>query len=189
MDSIFGNDWEKEFELVWNRTFNEVQTSKSLPTAKTKRWIEIEKIVEQALRELRQELGKTWLPNSIFGTRLHTKVADLVRGKNYSVFVEKPLKKFPHLSITIINMKVKDYLANNNLAWLENNLKRDQLIKSVGDLKPDLVIRGPATTIWDLTSRERTEHVAKTMLYAHILSSNNQLTRIAETYWSKFRGK
>jgi len=68
-------------------------------------------------------------------------------------------------------VKVKDYLANNNLAWLENNLKRDQLTKSVGDLKPDLVIRGPATTIWDLTSRERTEHVAKTMLYAHILSS------------------
>ena len=186
MDSIFGNDWEKEFELAWNRTFNEVQTSnKSLPTTKT-RQIEIEKIVEQALRELRQELGKTWLPNSNFGTRLHTKVADLVRGK-YSVFVEKPIRNIiPHISITTI---VKDYLANNSLAWLENNLKKDLLVKSVGDLKPDLVIRGPATTIWDLTSRERTEHVAKTMLYAHILSSNNQLTRIAETYWSKFRSK
>jgi len=42
-------------------------------------------------------------------------------------------------------------------------------------------------TIWDLTSREREEHVAKTVLYANLLTGDNELARVGETYWLQFR--
>jgi hypothetical protein len=55
----------------------------------------------------------------------------------------------------------------------------------IGDLKPDLVIATPdqRMIIWDLTSREREEHLAKTLLYTLLLTPDNHLAHVGETYW------
>jgi hypothetical protein len=68
----------------------------------------------------------------------------------------------------------------------KNHLARSVGLKTlIGDLKPDLVIQGPGgvSVVWDLTSRENPDHVAKTMFYAFILSQPGRLTRIGETHW------
>jgi hypothetical protein len=44
--------------------------------------------------------------------------------------------------------------------------------------------RWPLTLVWDLTSKGRVEHVAKTTLYAEILAKDGVWTRVMETYWS-----
>ncbi len=132
------------------------------------------------------------MPNRHFGTRLHASVrnniAAIASPAGWVIAAEQPLRTHAHLPHDVANLSLGQYLAGPaaHLYWLERDLKRVMDMKTlVGDLRPDLVIQGPdrVTTIWDLTSRERTEHVAKTILYANILVRSGQLMRIGETYW------
>lgn len=185
---------DEEFERAWNRCFMRDSLLPNVPAARPQGSypFKIEDLVREAIRELRQELGKTWLANRLFGTRLHSvvrrKLETITSPAGWAIAAEQPLRAFIHLPADVVNASLEQYLAGPaaHLSWLENDLKRIMNMKiCVGDLRPDLVIQGPdrVTTIWDLTSRERTEHVAKTILYANILARPNQLIRIGETYW------
>jgi hypothetical protein len=190
---------DEEFERAWDRLFMRDLPLPDIPAAVPQGTypFKIEDVVRQSIRELRLELGKTWLPYRLFGTRLHAivrrNIAAITSPTGWTIAAEQPLRTFAHLPANVINMTLEQYLAGpaTHLAWLEKDLRRVMHMKmSVGDLRPDLVIQGPdrVTTIWDLTSRERTEHVAKTILYANLLARSNQLTRIGETYWLQRSG-
>jgi len=153
--------------------------------------VKLEAIVQQAVAELRKELGRAWLPNSIFGTRLHAKVRELMNAakwpSGWNIFVEEPIKMFAKLPAPLLNRTVGAYLDEQGPpAHLKPSLSRvlDRNGR-IGDLKPDLVITAPdgRMIVWDLTSREREEHVAKTLLYTILLTPDNHLTHVGETYW------
>ena len=153
--------------------------------------IDIEEIVSRSIDKLRGELGRNWLSASAFGTRLHAKVAKEMRGSvlaGWKFIAERPLRGFANISSREANMTVRDYLAERpDLSGLTEYLPSKILSSKVGDIRPDLVIKGPhEIIIWDLTSQSNAKHLAKTMLYAHILSEENTLIRIGETYWKKF---
>ncbi|WP_189447564.1 hypothetical protein [Streptomyces abikoensis] len=54
-----------------------------------------------------------------------------------------------------------------------------------GDLRPDLVVRGPGQlVVWDLTRYcTDSKHLAKTMLYEAVLNTDGKNAAIAETYY------
>jgi hypothetical protein len=185
---------DEEFERAWDRLFARDPPLPDIPAAVPRGSypFKIEDIVRQSIMELRQELGKTWLPNRLFGSRLHaivrSNIAAISSPAGWVIAAEQLLRTNPRLPNNVANISLEQYLAGPaaHLYWLKKNLKRVMNMKTlVGDLRPDLVIQGPdrVSTIWDLTSRERTEHVAKTILYANILARSNQLIRIGETYW------
>jgi hypothetical protein len=103
---------------------------------------------------------------------------------------EQPLRGIAGIPAGLLDVSVGDYLGGNgqHLSWLRPHLSA-LLESKIGDIKPDLFIRAPdgVVTIWDLTSREREEHVAKTVLYANLLTGDNELARVGETYWLQFR--
>ena len=193
---IFGEGWEREFEIAWRNMFEKDQsTSRSrVIHARTAYPVELEHVVASAIRDLRNELGKTWLPASHFGTRLHAKVAAHIRALPNSagwwIAAEMPLRQYPGMRADLLRKRVKTFFAEEgfHIDWLKRSLPASVLNSSIGDIRPDLVVRGPdgVTTVWDLTSREREQHIAKTTLYAHLLARDNCLTRIGETYWIKF---
>lgn len=185
---------DEEFERAWNRWLMRDPPLPSVPIATpTAAYpFKLEDVVRESIRELRQELGKKWLPNRIFGTRLHaivrSKIDAIAPAAGWMIAAEQPLRTFVHMPSDLVNLSLDQYLmgSGGHLYWLKDDLKRTMKLSTlIGDLKPDLVIRGPdlVLTIWDLTSRERTEHLAKTILYANLLAGENQLTRIGETYW------
>lgn len=64
--------------------------------------------------------------------------------------------------------------------------------RRVGNMLPDLIVELPdgSIIIWDLTSKTAEEHLAKTMLYAHLASvaAGGRLIRIGERYWKQYKG-
>lgn len=154
---------------------------------------DIEATMEQGAADLRTELGKKWLEPWLYGTRLHKKVADIFRSmkmpKGWQAVIEKPLNEFVKmgaLDAKTARMKVKDFLKAS--PWgktFGDALPENLLNKTIGQLEPDLVLITPDGNliVWDLTPRSETEHLAKTMLYAHILGGNNRITQIGESYY------
>lgn len=103
------------------------------------------------------------------------------------VFVEQPIRMFARLSASLLNQSVGAYLDERGAAahpkpYLSSALDRSRLI---GNLRPDLVIAASdgRMIVWDLTSQQRDEHVAKTLLYILLLTPDNCLTHLGETYW------
>jgi hypothetical protein len=189
-----GSNWEQDFEREWNRLFQADQRLPNMPSrAPTSYPFKLEDVVREAMADLRKELGKGWLPNSIFGTRLHAalrhRLEKVTSPGGWWIAVEQPFGATGMLPPELLSLTVRQYLdgAGGHLEWLRPQLSR-QLNSKIGDIKPDLMMRGPdgVTTLWDLTSREHREHVAKTILYANLISRDNHLTRIGETYWLKF---
>ena len=82
---------------------------------------------------------------------------------------------------------MREFLQAGDLSRLLESLPKGMLDKTVDNLKPDLLLRSPdgSLMLWDLTSREAAEHLAKTQLYAQILTKDGQLVRIGETYWDE----
>ncbi len=185
---------DEDFERAWDRLFSRDPPTPGMPAAisRTTSRFKLEDIVRKSIKELRAELGKSWVPNRIFGTRLHAIVARNIEAvaspKGWVIHAEQPLRTFAHLPRSVVDISLADYLAGpgGHLAWLQDELTRVmQMGAPVGNLQPDLVIQTPdrVATIWDLTSRQRAEHLAKTVLYANVLALPNQLVRIGETYW------
>jgi hypothetical protein len=154
---------------------------------------DIESTMAQGAVDLRKDLGKKWLPPWLYGTKLHKKVADIFRNmklpKGWTAIIEKPLTEFVKAGILdskIASMKVKDYLKGTIFKkTLIDSLPEGLANKTIGQLEPDLVLISPdgKLIVWDLTPRSETEHLAKTMLYAHILSGGNRPVQIGESYY------
>jgi hypothetical protein len=190
-----GPGWEADFEREWNRVFQADSQDTRIPRqTRTSYPFKLEDIVRTAIVELRRELGRTWLSNRLYGTRLHAAVRRQLENvkapAGWQIEADQPLRAIGGLSSQLLRLSVREYLdgAGQHLGWLRPQLSA-LLDSKIGDIKPDLFIRGPdrVVTIWDLTSREQQEHVAKTILYANLLTADNQLARIGETYWLNFR--
>lgn len=190
---------DEDFERAWDRLFTRDPQLPSVPAAapRADSSFKLEDIVRASIKELRDELGKSWLPNRVFGTRLHASVAKNIEAaaspKGWVIRAEQPLRTFDHLPRRILGMSLANYVAGPgaHLAWLKDELARVMKMDApIGNLQPDLVIQTPdrVATIWDLTSRQRVEHVAKTVLYANVLARPNRLVRIGETYWLRRGG-
>lgn len=194
--SILGKNFDREFDQAWGRMFERDNRDSRAPAhaAHTAFPLQLEQVVRAAIRDLRKELGRAWLPNSNFGTRLHAKVAEHIRSLSnpagWWIAAEMPLRQYGTIPHALLAKSLDSFLSGEgrHLDWIRNDLPAKTLTEQIGNIKPDLVIRGPdqVTTVWDLTSRERQEHVAKTILYANLLAQDNHLTRIGETYWLKF---
>jgi hypothetical protein len=190
-----GPGWEGEFDREWDRIFKPDSPDARIPRQKRTAYpFKLEDIVRKAMVDLRKELGKAWLPNRLYGTRLHAAVhrrlAMVTPASGWEIHAEEPLHAIGGLSPRLLRLSVRSFLdvEGQRLDWLRPHVS-GQLDSRIGDIKPDLFIRAPdgAVTIWDLTSREQQEHLAKTVLYANLLTSDNQLAHIGETYWLKFR--
>ena len=188
-----GAGWEDDFEREWNRAFKPDPPLAEIPSQRrASSPFKLENVVRTAIADLRKELGKAWLPNNIYGTRLHAafrrRMERITVPGGWSIHVEQPLRALGTLPPDILDLTVGQYLdgPGSHLKWLRTRLT-GQLHSLIGDIKPDLLVRDRdgVTVIWDLTSREREEHVAKTIFYANLLSHDNRLTRIGETCWLK----
>src|SRR5690606_4398751 len=138
----------------------------------------LEAIVDRAIAELRKELGRTWLPNRVFGVRLHARVHQLMEAARWPpgwlIFAEQPPRAFARLPAGLEDLKVSEYLNRPGPAADY----KDQLLRIlkpsglIGDARPDLVILAPdgRLVVWDLTSTEREDHLAKTIFYSILLT-------------------
>lgn len=156
---------------------------------------ELEDIVAVAIGNVRARLGGQWLPARNFGTRLHDEVEAIIRQRygntaGWTIAAEQRIDDFAHVPQRVKDMTIREFVRQApELAVYEDELGRifRSLDSRVGDKVPDLVIRGQNQTIvWDLTARSTTEHLAKTLFYAHVLREGGQLVHIGETYWRHF---
>ena len=192
---LLASGWEVDFDREWSRLFRTDSPNSKIPRQKRASYpFKLEDVVRLAIGDLRKELGKAWLPNRIYGTRLHAAVRRrlemVVAPAGWQIHSERPLRAIGRVSPALLQVTVGSYLAGagKHLSPLRPQLS-SLLSTKIGDIKPDLLIQGPdgVITIWDLTSREEQEHLAKTILYANLLTHDNQLAYIGETYWLKFR--
>jgi hypothetical protein len=131
------------------------------------------------------------LPPAEYGTALHDVVAEVIRRRfgspaGWSIYAEQSLSTFADLPTAVLCTTVEQYLAARPaLRFLRDAIPRRLLPILIGNLRPDLVIRGPGGTllVWDTTSVAAVDHVAKTTLYAQILSEGRIPFRISETWY------
>ncbi len=154
--------------------------------------IDLQTSIRQALLNLRAS-GRRAAGNASFGTMLHAELARVLRAAGFPAdtiaHVEVRLSAFNTLPANILQETVDQWLQNEGraFAWLRGSLPGSVLNSLVGDIKPDLEISIAGNNIaFDLTSRERESHLAKTMLYAAILAREGQMTRVQEYYWVRW---
>jgi hypothetical protein len=154
--------------------------------------IDLQTSIRQALLNLRAS-GRRAAGNAAFGTMLHAELARVLRAAGFPVdaiaHVEVRLSAFNTLPANILQETVEQWLQNEGRAydWMRGSLPGSVLNSLIGDIKPDLEISiGGNNIAFDLTSRERESHLAKTMLYAAILAREGQMTRVQEYYWVRW---
>lgn len=154
---------------------------------------ELEITVAKAIEAVRRRLGKQWLSNKVYGTVLHEELEavlkrDWVDSPLVKVSVERPLAQFPQVSAETAAMTIKAWLAANpGYGIKEASLRaifRDINTQTIGKLKPDLILETDGLrVVWDLTSINAQNHLAKTLFYAAVLDDGTGITRVAESYW------
>ena len=154
--------------------------------------IDLQTSIRQALLNLRAS-GRRAAGNAAFGTMLHAELARVLRAAGFPAdaiaHVEVRLSAFNTLAANILQETVEQWLQNEGRAydWLRGSLPGPVLNSLIADIKPDLEISiGGNNIAFDLTSRERESHLAKTMLYAAILAREGQMTRVQEYYWVRW---
>ena len=160
-------------------------------------YVQLEQLVIDGFAEVRKKLGKQWLNNREYGTALHSALEDLLTkhfgmAAKLDIAVERRLGDFAHIPASVKKMTIKQFIdANPHFGLDEAALKRvfrDIETQTIERLKPDLVIESDVLrVVWDLTARNNTEHLAKTMFYTAVLDDGKKLTQIAETYWRHFK--
>ncbi|MDB5812205.1 MAG: hypothetical protein JWN94_4327 [Betaproteobacteria bacterium] len=154
--------------------------------------IDLQTAIRQALANL-QASGRRSSTMAGLGTMLHAELARVLRTTGFPAgampHVELTLSAFNMLSPTVLQRTVDQWFQNEGQAygWLRSSIPRSVLDSLVGDIKPDFEISvGGNNIAFDLTSRERGAHLAKTMLYAAILAREGQMTRVQEYYWVRW---
>jgi hypothetical protein len=150
----------------------------------------VQAAVDQGIRDVRTILGKRWARRPEFGTRLHAAVKARLQGlrlpRGWRSQADQPLRNFPGADPRVMRLTVRQWFAENpHLEGLRDSLPPKILNQVIGDMRADLLVRGPQgqTAIWDLTSISQQEHLAKTMLYGHLMAPEGAMIRFAETYW------
>jgi len=154
---------------------------------------DIQASIRQALANLRTS-GRRAAGNAAFGTMLHAELARVLRAAgfpaNVIAHVELRMGAFNTLPPAVLQETVAQWFQNEGraYAWLQGSMPSSVLNSLIADIKPDLEISiGGNNIAFDLTSRERESHLAKTMLYAAILAREGQMTRVQEYYWVRYR--
>ncbi len=159
--------------------------------------IDIQTAIRQALDNLRASARRP-AGNAAFGTMLHAELARMLRAQGFPVgaipHIELTLQAFNTLSPTVLQRTVDQWFQNEGQAyqWLRPSIPASVLNSRVADIRPDFEISiGGNNIAFDLTSRERESHLAKTMLYAALLAREGRMTRVQEYYWVRWswRGK
>ena len=165
--------------------------------------INLESIVNCAARQL-SDKDRARLAASLDETQDRTEIGNrldglvtqelrkLAPGNGWIVHANRQVKTFPGMDAGKCGITIREFLQTSGLWWLEEELRpmfysaRSGRPRIIGNLRPDLIIQDPTMilTIWDLTSIERTTHLAKTILYAHVFSRGRYLCRIGETFWA-----
>lgn len=112
-------------------------------------------------------------------------------GTGWTVHANRQVRTFPGIDPALCARTIQEFV-HNELRWYEDELRsmffspRTGRQRIIGNLRPDLIVQDPTMilTIWDLTSREVTTHLAKTILYAYVFSRSQYLCRIGETFWA-----
>ena len=154
--------------------------------------INIQTSIRQALTNLRTSGRRGG--NAAYGTMLHAELARVLRAAGFPpdtiAHVELRLGAFNTLPPAILQQTVDQWFQNEGQAymWLRASVPSSVLNSLVADIRPDFEISiGGNNIAFDLTSRERDTHLAKTMLYAAILAREGQMTRVQEYYWVRYR--
>jgi len=155
--------------------------------------INVQAAIRQAILDVRNSLARP-VGNASFGTRLHAALARILRVQQLppgvAIQVEQPLRVFANLPPQILGMTVRDWLrsAGRAHAWLESSLPSSVLNTTIGNLRVDAAATvADQSVIFDLTSRERESHLAKTTLYTVLLAEEGKITRVQEYYWVRWR--
>jgi hypothetical protein len=189
------DEWARRWDAeVEGRASSSEQTPRSVVPPFS--LVELEDIVSVAIRNIRNRLGPQWLRARHYGTRLHEEVEAIIRQRHgtsagWAISVEQKIDDFAHVPQRVKDMTIREFIQRTPaLVEYEDLLERifRSLDSRVGDKIPDLVIRNQGNlVIWDLTARLRTEHLAKSLFYAHVLRESGQFVHIGETYWRHFR--
>jgi len=154
--------------------------------------IDLQRAIRQALTNLRTSGRRDG--NAAFGTMLHAELARVLRAAGFPpdaiAHVELRLGAFNTLPASILQQTVDQWFQNEGQAymWLRGSVPSSVLNSLIADIRPDFEISiGGNNIAFDLTSRERATHLAKTMLYAAILAREGQMTRVQEYYWVRYR--
>jgi hypothetical protein len=154
--------------------------------------IDIQTAIRQALANIRAS-GRRPAGNAAFGTVLHAELARVLRAQGFPAnaipHVELSLQAFNTLPQAVLQRTVDQWFQNEGQAyqWLRGSIPASVLNSLVADIRPDFEISiGGNNIAFDLTSREREAHLAKTMLYAAILAREGQMTRVQEYYWVRW---
>lgn len=155
----------------------------------------LEELVAAAVAELGEVPG---MNNSVRGTRLHTIFSRLVQERfphsGLHLVSETELRAFARLPAGILDMPIKEYVTRTpGLMAYERELsplfqsRKTREIRLIGDLTPDLVVRAPGQlVVFDLTSVVVREHMAKDLLYTHLLRESGEIARVGESYWLQY---
>lgn len=182
--------WQRAF----NKAFPEVETAVEGASATAQ--LTLVGAVKEAIAELEAELGGRKLSQRDYGTALHTIVGNKVREYNlpsdYRLFVEQKMATITGMPADKARMTVAEFLSRNPHIERTFKVPPGDLLTRIGGLTPDLVLKEPGggIVLWDLTSRERTQHTAKTLLYAAVLDEFGAVggkARIGETLWSEIK--
>jgi hypothetical protein len=129
------------------------------------------------------------------GSKLDSLVTQELRAlspaNGWIVHANRQVKTFPGIDSTTCGRTIEDFVQTEVWYHLDDlrpmfRSPRSGKDRLVGNLRPDLIIQEPTMilTIWDLTSVERSSHLVKTILYAHVFARGKYLCRIGETFWA-----
>ncbi|MFF3650951.1 hypothetical protein ACFYXV_20220 [Streptomyces sp. NPDC002181] len=152
----------------------------------------LEELVARAIAEVGADIPSL----AVRGTNLHSAFSRLVRrrfpGSGLTVISETNLRNFARLPASVLDMPIETYVKSTpGLAELEQQLSplfTGKLgVRLIGDLRPDLVVRAPGRmVVFDLTGTQKIEHMAKNLLYTHVLREAGEAAFVGETYWRHF---
>jgi hypothetical protein len=154
--------------------------------------VDLQTSIQLALANLRTS-GRVPSGVAALGTRLHAELAAVLRTAQFPngtvPRVELNLQLFNTLSPTVLGRTVEQWFQNEGQAhaWLRNSIPASVRNTLIADLRPDFAISVDGQTIvFDLTSRERDTHLAKTLLYSLLQATEGQLMRVQEYYWIRW---
>ncbi|MFE2323343.1 hypothetical protein ACFXD5_05355 [Streptomyces sp. NPDC059385] len=155
----------------------------------------LEDLVGAAIAELGEVPGSATLTNSVRGTKLHHIFSRLVQQQfphsGLHLVSETRLRAFARLPTEVLDLPIEEYVRRTpGLMVYERELRplftnaESGEVRLIGDLRPDLVVRAPGQlVVFDLTSVEVGKHMAKDILYTHLLRESGEIARVGETYW------
>ncbi len=154
----------------------------------------VESIVQDTVSRLNNRYQSKWLESATFGDYLRDKLQQILEehalADDWRYWVMRPVREIQGVTQKYLNLSLNSYLGKDNqtgpgahLYWLNSDFIEQNKQAMIGNLIPDLVVYTPSNDlwVWDFSSTRFNEHMAKTILFADILSNQQQVCHIGET--------